>query len=115
MIRINGSDEYLTLSLNEAVREIEGEWKRAVILRFPAADFSEEQAKNIAENALTAEIEEKDRKTTYYLGGIIDEKANGYFYEEWVLNPETMTEDGLSERVGELENIVGVLLGGEDE
>ena len=44
MITINNSAEYLTVSINEAYKEMGENWDKVLILRFPKAEFTEEMA-----------------------------------------------------------------------
>lgn len=115
MVKINNSEEYMTVNINEAIKEIEGEWKRILVLRFPTAeDFTVEQARGIAENAQTVEHAEKDKVKTYYVSGIVEEKIGDYFSDFWLLNPEIEIEDNLGTKVSELEAVVNALIGGEE-
>lgn len=113
MITINNSAEYLTASINEAYRENGEEWERVLILRFPKSEFSEEQATDIAKEATTVENTAKDKVTVYYVAGIVDKKANEYFTDIWLKNPEISVSDNLNTKVSELEAVVNELVGGE--
>ena len=115
MITINNSAEYLTLSINEAYKESGEVWEKVLILRFPKAEFTEEMATEIAENATTVEHTTKDKVIVYYVAGIIDKKVNEYFSDIWLKNPKTETTDNLATKVSELEAVVNTLLGGEAE
>ena len=115
MVKINNSEEYMTVNINAAIKEIEGEWKRILVLRFPTAeDFTVEQSRGIAENAQTVEHAEKDKVKTYYVSGIVEEKIGDYFSDFWLLNPEIEIEDNLGTKVSELEAVVNALIGGEE-
>lgn len=114
MITINNSAEYLTLSINEAYKENGETWDKVLILRFPKNEFAEEQAMEIASEATTVEHSTKDKVTVYYVSGIIDNKANDYFTDIWLKNPEVSVTDNLATKVSELEVIVNALIGGEE-
>lgn len=115
MITINNSAEYLTLSINEAYKESGEVWEKVIILRFPKAEFTEEMATEIAENATTVEHTTKDKVIVYYVAGIIDKKANKYFTDIWLKNPKTETTDNLATKVSELEAVVNAMVGGDEE
>lgn len=114
MITINNSVEYLTLSINEAYKENADVWDKVLIIRFPKAEFTEEQATEIANEAMTVEHATKDKVTVYYVAGIVDKNANEYFTDIWLKNPETSVTDNLATKVYELEAIVNALVGGEE-
>lgn len=115
MITINNSIELLTASINEAYKENGELWDKVLILRFPKAEFTEEQATEIAENATTVEHTTKDKVIVYYVAGIIDKQANDYFIDIWLKNPEVTVTDNLATKVAELESVVNALVGGEEE
>ena len=116
MVKINNSEEYMTVNINEAIKEIEGEWKKILVLRFPTAeDFTVEQARGIAANAQTVEHVEKDKVKTYFVSGIVEEKIGDYFSDFWLLNPEIEIEDNLLTKLEEMEIVLENLLGGEEE
>ena len=115
MITINHSAEYLTANINEAYKENGEIWDKVLILRFPKAEFTEEQATGIASEATTVEHATKDKVTVYYVAGIIDKKVNEYFSDIWLKNPKTEITDNLATKVSELEAVVNTLLGGEAE
>ena len=114
MITINNSVEYHTASINEAYKESGEVWEKVLILRFPKAEFSEEQATEIAENATTVEHTTKDKVIVYYVAGIIDKKVNEYFSDIWLKNPKTETTANLATKVSELEAVVNAMVGGEE-
>lgn len=115
MIKINNSAEYLTLSINEAYRENGEKWEKVLVLRFQKAEFSEEQAENIAKEATSVEHAEKDKVTVYYVAGIVEKKANDYFTDIWLKNPEVFVTDNLAAKVSELEAVLNALVGGDEE
>ena len=115
MITINNSAEYLTVSINEAYKEMGENWDKVLILRFPKAEFTEEMATEIATEATTVENVTKDKVIVYYVGGIIDTKANDYFTDIWLKNPNLEITDNLATKVSELEAIVNALVGGEED
>jgi hypothetical protein len=114
MISINNSTEYLTLSINEAYKENGEIWDKVLVLRFPKAEFTEEQAEEIASTAMTVEHATKDKVTVYYVAGIVDKKTNEYFTDIWLKNPEVSVTDNLATKVSELEAIVNAIVGGEE-
>lgn len=115
MITVNNSLELLTASINEAYKENGEEWDKVVILRFPKAEFTEEMATEIAGEATTVENVTKDKVTVYYVAGIIETKANDYFTDIWLKNPEIEITDNLATKVSELEVVLNTLLGGDAE
>ena len=115
MIKINNEAEYLTLSINESYKESGEVWDKVLILRFPKAEFTEEYATEIAENATVVENVTKDKVIVYYVAGIIDKKENDYFTDIWLKNPNTEITDNLATKVSELEAIVNALVGGEED
>ena len=114
MITVNNSAEYLTLSINEAYKENGESWDKVLILRFPKSEFTEEQATEIASEATTVEHATKDKVTVYYVAGIVDKKANEYFTDVWLKNPEVSVADNLAAKVSELEAVVNALVGGDE-
>ena len=115
MITINNSMELLTASINEAYKENNETWEKVLILRFPKAEFTEEQATEIAENATTVEHTTKDKVTVYYVADIIEKTVNAYFIDICMKNPDVTITDNLATKVAELETVVNALVGGEEE
>ncbi|MBQ5323272.1 MAG: hypothetical protein J6J07_07525, partial [Oscillospiraceae bacterium] len=58
---------------------------------------------------------EKDKVTVYYVAGIVEKKANDYFTDIWLKNPEVFVTDNLAAKVSELEAVLNALVGGDEE
>lgn len=103
MITINDSIELLTASINEAYKENGEEWDRVLILRFPKAEFNEEAAREIAETAETVTNVTKDKIYVYTVANIIEAKANAFYSEFWLENPDVVVTDNIAEKLAEAE------------
>lgn len=99
MIIINNSAEYLTLSINEAYKKNGEVWDKALVLRFPASDFSFDEAVQIAEKAETVTNVTKDEIFEYSVTGIVDKKAKSYCIDIWLNNPDVTITDNLAEKL----------------
>lgn len=104
MITINDSIELLTASINEAYKENGGVWDKVLILRFPKADFSFEQARELATEAETVTNVTKDKIYVYKVTDIVDTKTNIYYTDIWVNNPDVVITDNLAEKLEDAEN-----------
>lgn len=102
MITINNSIEYLTVSINEAYKENNENWDKVLIIRFPKAEFSFDEAVNIIEGTKTITTITKDKITKYYITEIIDKKENEYYTEIWANNPKiTVTDNFTAEKIAQ--------------
>lgn len=101
MITINNSIELLTASINEAYKENGEVWDKVLILRFPKAEFPFDEAVRLAEEAKTVTNVTKEKIFEYSITDILDKKANEYYTEIWVNNPNTTITDNLAEKLAQ--------------
>lgn len=106
MITINNSIELLTASINEAYKENGEIWDKVLILRFPKSEFSLETAKKLATEAETVTNVTKEKVYDYIVTEIIDTKANPYYTDIWVKNPDVVITDNLAEELTEMLDII---------
>ena len=103
MITINNYTEYLTITVNELNINRDGEWLKAVVLRFPKENFSFREALSIAKQAKTISIQMSNKAITYSVSDMIDSKSNDYYTEVQLINPSTLINDNLDFKVRKLE------------
>lgn len=115
MININNSVEYLTASINEAYKENGEVWDKILILRFPKAEFSFEEAVKIAEEAETVTNVTKDKIFEYFVTETVETKENEYYTEIWIKNPETVVTANPVEQLAETEEMLDIITEGVTE
>ena len=96
MITVNNSIEYLTVSINEAYKENGENWDKVLIIRFPKAEFTFEEAINITEGIKIITVITKNKIIEYYTTDIIDKNENDYYTEIWVNNPKIKVSNNSS-------------------
>lgn len=112
MITINDSIELLTASINEAYKENGDVWDKVLILRFPKAEFDEETARGLAEEAETVTNVTKDKIYVYSVTDIIEAKTNAFYSEFWINNPDVEVIDNLAEKLIEAEEMLDIITEG---
>lgn len=111
MITINSSIELLTASINEAYKENGEIWDKVLILRFPKAEFSLAQAKELAEGAEIVTNVTKDKIYNYSVSEILETKTNPYYTEIWINNPDVEVIDNLAEKIKEHQEMLDIVSG----
>lgn len=94
---LNDSVEYLTVTVNEGEKEINGEWVRTVIVRFPKEEFSIETVNEIVNSAVSVANFSKGKTARYSLSNIIEIIEKDYYTDVWFENSEIIIGEAYSE------------------
>lgn len=94
---LNDSVEYLTVTVNEGEKEINGEWVRTVIVRFPKEEFSIETVNEIVNSAVSVANFSKGKIVKYSLSNIIEIIEKDYYTDVWFKNSEIIIDEAYSE------------------
>lgn len=112
MITINNSIEFLTVSINEAVKKNGDIWDKALILRFPKNEFSLETATETATETQTVTNVTKDKILEYHVTDILKTDEDGYFIDIWMKNPDVVVSDNPIEKVAEQQEMLDIITEG---